>query len=357
MGTTATIVQEFDVARNYFGAEFGRPVPAVVHLSPEKASGMHGNVYESHNNSIFSARSFFEVGGVKPAHTNNYGIQFGSPLWSGGFLGVSGSQDKIRGSVNGNVLVPTADERTPLTTDPVLRRFVESILAAYPAELPNRTDISPHALNTNAPQSIDTDDATIRLDQVHEQDRIALQYRFTNQKVMAFQFVAGQNPDTDTKAHTARSTWSRAWNAVTTTSFSVLSTACIRCWCRSRTRSARRFPSEASFDQLGPASNLPIDRAQNQYRYAGQLLRKSGPHTWRAGFEILRRQINGSEYSSQRGVITFANDFGRDAMTNFRLGEASRFSVGIGDPHRGFRNWDTGFYAGDDWRGQPCGPR
>jgi hypothetical protein len=36
-------------------------------------------------------------------------------------------------------------------------------------------------------------------------------------------------------------------------------------------------------------------------------------------------------------------------MTNFRLGEASRYSVGIGDPHRGFRNWDMGFYLGDDW--------
>src|SRR5690348_16769414 len=53
MGTTATIVQEFDVARNYFGAEFGRPAAAVLHLSPAKAGGMHGNVYESHNNSIF----------------------------------------------------------------------------------------------------------------------------------------------------------------------------------------------------------------------------------------------------------------------------------------------------------------
>ena len=37
-------------------------------------------------------------------------------------------------------------------------------------------------------------------------------------------------------------------------------------------------------------------------------------------------------------------------MTNFRLGTASRFSVGIGDPHRGFRNWDMGFYIGDEWR-------
>ena len=179
MGTTATIVQEFDVARNYFGAEFGRPAPAVIHVAPSKPAGMHGNVYESHNNSIFSARSFFEVGGVKPAHTNDYGAQFGSPLWRDGFLSVNGSQSRIRGSVNGNVLVPTAAERTPLTTDPVLRQLrAREILAAYPAELPNRTDISPHALNTNAPQSIDTDDATIRLDQVHDEDRFTLPVSF-----------------------------------------------------------------------------------------------------------------------------------------------------------------------------------
>src|SRR5437899_760221 len=49
MGTTATIVQEFDVGRNYFGAEFGRPVPADIHLGAAKSSSFHGNVYETHN--------------------------------------------------------------------------------------------------------------------------------------------------------------------------------------------------------------------------------------------------------------------------------------------------------------------
>ena len=219
MGTTATIINQFEVTQNYFGAEFGRAVPAPIHLSAAKSSGIHGNVYESHNNSIFSARSFFQAGSVKPAHTNEYGFQLGSALWRDGFLSVTGSQQRIRGSVNGNVLVPTLEERTPLTNDPDLRRFVERVLAAYPSELPNRTDISAHALNTNSPQSIDTDDANIRLDQYHQEDRFTLQYHFTNQKVLAFELVAGQNPDTDTKAHNARVTWSRAWNAVTTTNF------------------------------------------------------------------------------------------------------------------------------------------
>jgi hypothetical protein len=51
--------------------------------------------------------------------------------------------------------VPTAAERLPLTTDVRLRPIVERLLAAYPAELPNRPDVNPRALNTNAPQRIE----------------------------------------------------------------------------------------------------------------------------------------------------------------------------------------------------------
>jgi hypothetical protein len=353
MGTTATIVQEFDMARNYFGAEFGRPVPTSLHVAEAKASGLHGNLYETHNNSIFSARSFFQVGSVKPAHTNDYGFQLGSPVWRDAFLSISGGEQRIRGSVNGNVLVPTAVERTPLAADPQLRQFVLRVLAAYPAELPNRTDISPHALNTNSPQSIDTDNAGIRLDQLHAGDRFSAQYRFPNQKVTAFEFIAGQNPDSDTKAHTLRMTWNRGWNSRTITTFSAGFDRLRSLIVPEPNSVGPQISFGGSIDQLGPSSNLPIDRTQNQFRYAGEVQRQASSHTWRAGFEILRRQINGSEYSSQRGVITFASDFGHDAMTNFRLGMASRYSVGIGDPHRGFRNWDTGFYAGDDWHALP----
>ena len=152
-----------------------------------------------------------------------------------------------------------------LTNDPVLRRFVERILAAYPAELPNRTDISPHALNTNARQSIDTDDAGIRLDQLHDKEQLTLQYHFTNQKVTAFQFVAGQNPDTDTKAHTARATWSRAWNAVTTTTFTAGFDRLRSLLVPEPNSLGPQVSFGGSIDQLGPASNLP---RRDRYRAA-----------------------------------------------------------------------------------------
>src|SRR5438034_1374913 len=132
VGTSATIVQEFQPDRNYFGVEFGSTPSVALHVSAMKASGLHGTLFETHNNSIFSARSFFQVGDVQPAHQNEYGFGLGDSLWKGAYLSVEGSQQKIRGSVNGNILVPLFNERTPLTTDAATRRIVEGFLNAYP---------------------------------------------------------------------------------------------------------------------------------------------------------------------------------------------------------------------------------
>jgi hypothetical protein len=353
MGTTATIVQEFSPDRNYFGSEYGKPVPAPLHLTAPAQSRYHGSIYEWHANSIFNARSFFQAGGVKPAHSNEYGFAAGVPLWRGSFLSAEGSQQKIRGSVNGNVLVPGPDERTPLTNDPALRRLVERMLAAYPSELPNRTDINERALNTNSPQAIDTNTGLLRISHSGDSDRLAAEFRFIGQTVNAFQLVAGQNPDSDTKSHAARVTWNHQWQQISgnfSAGFERIHTRIVP--------EEHAVGPQVTFggviEPLGPSSTLPIDRSQNQFRYQGQLSRThAGAHTWTAGFELLRRQINGSEYSSQRGVIYFTNEFGRDAMTNFRMGVASRYSVGIGEPHRGFRNWEMQWNAGDRWQVSP----
>ena len=62
LGTTATIVSEFRADRGWFGAEFGNKPAAGIHLTAGKFAGWHGSVFESHGNSIFNARSFFQAG-------------------------------------------------------------------------------------------------------------------------------------------------------------------------------------------------------------------------------------------------------------------------------------------------------
>ena len=100
---------------------------------------------------------------MKPARENFYGGGLTLPVWEGGFLTLNGSQNKIRGNVNGNVLIPLAEERTPLSDDPELSSIVQTLLDSYPNEEPNRQDIADRAHNTNSLQLINTDTANIQL--------------------------------------------------------------------------------------------------------------------------------------------------------------------------------------------------
>lgn len=353
LGTTATIVPEFNSASNYFGSEFGNAPRSAITIPNRLRQGFHGQVYESHLNSIFSARSFFQVGAVKPARENDYGFNAGFDLTSRTKFFVEASQQKIRGSVNGNVLVPRPDERTPLTTDPLTQPLVLKFLNAYPRELPNRTDINARALNTNALQVINNHQTNLRLDQkLTALDTLALQYQFTNQNVDAFQLVAGQNPDTDTKSHLARIAWTRALRAGGLLNV-VLSYDRISSLLQPEENAVGPYVSPSGLTSLGPDGTIPIDRAQNQIRLAGQWQATNGRHNLAGGLGLLRRQINGRETDVHRGFFSFSNDFGTDAVTNLRLGKPSQYIGSVGFVHRGFRSWEAQLYAGDKWQFTP----
>ena len=359
LGTSATIVKEFEVETNYFGSEFGGSPSSVLHQQHAATFKVHGRIYETHNNSIFSARSFFQVGSVKPARSNDFGFGLTGPLTKRVHFSVDGSQNKIRGNVNGNVLVPKADERTPLQRDPVTgapvdqatRDFVSRILAAYPDELPNRPDIDPRALNTNSAQSIDNNMLAPRLDlNATDRDRFVLAYQFTAQRVQAFQLVGGQNPDTTTKNHRARATWSRAWSPLTTMDVSAGFDRVGSLLVPDETAVGPLIFFSSAIQFLGPGPLVPIDRARNSFQYAVQLRHHRGRHNLSAGVAAIRSQINGFESSGHRGEYIFGDDFGHDTITNVRLGLPNQYSLAIGDISRGFRAWDAELFWGDQWQ-------
>ena len=302
MGTTATVVETFDVERNYFGREFGGSPTTPLHVSGSSASGLHGQVFWSHNNSALSARSFFQAGEVQPARTNDYGFVVTAPFGDKTALTVDASQRRLRGQVNGNVLVPAADERQPTVTDPATRAIVDAILGAFGSELPNRTDINPRALNTNSPQNIDNDRAAITLrpptsDRVRSLDG-PLQ-RDACRDVEAFQLVGGQNPDTTTKNHHGPADLEPyCGTPTTTTDFSD--------WLRphrfaagaGRDLARTVLPVRPALAVDRPRRGIPPDRPRSeslQVRGAAAVA-FSGKHDLASrGSTFLRRQINGSE--------------------------------------------------------------
>jgi hypothetical protein len=353
LGTSATIIDHFEPERRYFGAEYGNAPTAPVHAAFPAGSGVHGSVFLRHQNSVVSARSFFQVGDVQPARETSYGFSLTTPAWRGAHLLIDGSQKRARGNVNGNVLVPRSGERTPLATDPATREIVQRFLSAYPEELPNRTDINPRALNTNSPQQIDDDSIGPRLEQsLGSRDKLFLRYDLIFQNVDAFQLVAGQNPDADIKSHRAAMTWNRQWSPSTITDLS-MGFDRLRTLLLPEENAVGPYVSIGGLTSLGPLGTIPIQRSLNAFRYGARLQQVRGKHLWRAGAEMLRRQLNGVETDSHRGFFSFGNDFGRDSITNLRLGTPTQHILSIGDVHRGYRNWDFQFFVGDNWRVSP----
>ena len=362
LGATATIVTDFQPGRDYYGAEYGRRPRPGLHLPPARGQAVHGNVFWTHGNSAFSARSFFQVGDVQPANENRYGFRVGLPAWKGARLTINGSQQKIRGQVNGNVLVPLPEERTPLLIDPssgertddATREIVQQLLGAYPTELPNRTDIAPRALNTNAPQRVDTDSANLRLDQgLADHGKLGFSYVFTSQSVDAFQFVRGANPDTEIKNHRPRVTWTKDWSARTVTDFSIGFDRIGSLLIPEPNNFGPTVGVGRAIDGQGPSPLIPVDRALNTFRGAGQVARETGRHSLKAGFHLGRIQLNGVEQQAIRGNTQFSDNFGNDAITNFRLGKPTRLLKTVGSFHRGFRQWVSQFYVADTWKPLP----
>ncbi len=125
LGVNYAIVPMAPVETSLYASELGRPAAELSVLRSAPAlSRWHADLFANHQNSIFNARTFFQAGPVKPSRQNNYGGRFTTPVRGLGDVTANFSQRKIRGMVNGNVLVPLANERTPTATDPARMRRV-----------------------------------------------------------------------------------------------------------------------------------------------------------------------------------------------------------------------------------------
>jgi outer membrane receptor protein involved in Fe transport len=248
--------------------------------------------------------------------------------------------------------VPLASERTALTTDPATKAIVEKYLNAYPNELPNRVDFDIRALNTNSPQRIDEVNGLLRLDiPVTGKDKVFLSQSLQRQRIVAFQLVAGQNPNTE--IHTMRSvaTWQRAIDATTVMTLGASFSRSKSVLVSEPNAVGPRVRMGFQIEELGPDTMFPVDRAANTFRYGGGLQKTlgGGRHTLQLGGDLIRFQLNGIESGNLRGYFQFTNNFGRSAIENLRLGTPSIYEIALGELSRGYRTWTGSLYVADRW--------
>jgi hypothetical protein len=351
LGSTATLVGEFEAARSYFASEYGIAPRMPIHLLGQKQrGGVHGSVNWTLGNSVFSARTFFQVGGVKPAQDNTASEELGLRIGHNSYFSFSGTQGRRHGYVNGNVLIPLASEHTPLTQNPALAAIVQKYLDAYPAAAPNRTDMAPNAYNTNGFQTSDGDGYTGHLDQsIGPRDRVLARFGWNQRTTKAFQLVKGQNPNTLLKSQNAGLTWQHQGPGATTVNMSATF---------NHLRTAITPDAEAvgptsigmGYTQLGPLPNIPLLRSVSTFHYAATLIHAGNRHTTSVGLDTVRTRYNSDEEEYGRGSVNFSSDFGRSPIENLRWGTPSWIAVAISNDYRAFRNWQWYLHAGDKWR-------
>jgi hypothetical protein len=111
------------------------------------------------------------------------------------------------------------------------------------------------------------------------------------------------------------------------------------------------FFNVVGYSSVGGAITGPRNSAQNSFEEQDSLSWIKGAHSMKFGAELLRTQLNIFQGIAPNAFFIFASTFPtNDAVANLALGAPVTFYQGLGDFHRGLRNWGAGLYAQDEWR-------
>src|SRR6185436_10030475 len=80
LGAAVTPVDFPTPVRSHYGAEYGRALSELPFLTKQAGRSWHATLSDEMRNSVFNARTFFQVGPVQPSHSNVYGLTAGGPV-------------------------------------------------------------------------------------------------------------------------------------------------------------------------------------------------------------------------------------------------------------------------------------
>ncbi len=114
------------------------------------------------------------------------------------------------------------------------------------------------------------------------------------------------------------------------------------------------FFNVAGYSPIGGAITGPRNSAQTSYQVQDGLSWVKGRHSAKFGVDFLRTQINMFQAIAPNAFFVFAGTFPtNNAIANLLIGAPVTFYQGLGDFHRGLRDWSLGLYAQDEWRLTP----
>ncbi len=384
-------IAEFRILTGTAPPEYGGSAGATTTVVTRSGTNsFHGTLYEFLRNDKLDSRNFFSQN-VEPLKQNQFGGTAGGPIRRdrlflfGYYEGFRNKQGMTTSSV-----VPTAQERTGDFSD--LRTPLLNLAAGgtpFPGNRIPAQAINPIALNVlnlyplgNVSPSIYRttviatnfyDQAGARLDfNRSANDQLFARYSWSggydiNPVSVRGTTVPGFPTRDNLTTNTAEISDSRVLSPTLTNS---LRASFLRYEFDFDRRLNQTPPSELGFE-FTPASTLgqgppffnivgyspvggaitgPRVSAQNSYQEQEGLSWNRGRHSMRFGAEFLRTQINMFQAIAPDAFFVFATFPVNNPIANLLLGAPVTFYQGLGDFHRGLRNWSVATYAQDEWR-------
>ena len=398
--TPVDAIQEFRILTETAPAEYGGTSGSTTTVVTRSGSNaFHGDLYEFLRNDKLDARNFFSAG-VEPLKQNQFGGTFGGPVrknkdfffaYYEGFRNRQGitqsatvPSDAQRNGDFSGLTDPQTGQPIPLINEfsgqpfpnnqipaPAINSLAKSLVSFYP-----HANAGPNLFITTQTMSNDADQGGFRFDHIFsERDQVSVHYARSSSANIDPLSVAGANVPgfpvgEDIGTHAATISETHLFSGAT---LNTLRVGFFRNLFNTDKPLNRTTPTDLGFGynstlaaaqgppflivsgyaSVGDPITGPRDTAQNSFEVYDSLAHTAGAHSFKAGVELRRNQINMTEGIASNGFFVFAPFPASDSFASFLLGFPVVFFQGGGDMNRGLRNIDFGTYAQDEWRVTP----
>lgn len=368
-GVALSTIQEFQILKNGYSAEFGRGDGAVVLVQTKSGTNrIRGDAYMYRQDSKWNARSWFApADSAKPdRQRTQYGFTAGFPILQNKVFGfVNADLTKLDGQngISRELILP-ADINVPWLTrgndTPANRAFIESVLARYPNLTPNDPR-SPRLFTGVAGINWPDYDYSGRVDwNLREGQVVTGRYQWTHQLRENEEIVVGEQTVQDNTQQNLGVTWTHIFSnsiagearyglGVRSTNVNIL---------QGNDTPIIRFAAPdvtGTGTIIGNAGAFPINRDQRDHQFVynvtSQFFQR---HSLKAGVDIRRQALDDTADNFSRGFWSFNRVCGGTTYANayaaFFDGCVASYQKGYGPFFLENRQGEANVYVQDDWR-------
>lgn len=366
-GAALSTIQEFQVLKNGYSAEFGRGDGAVVLVQTKSGTNRyHGDGYLYQQNGAWNAKSFFSQAAPKPIrHRSEYGFTLGGPVVHNrlfGFGNVDRTKSDGQNAYVRDFFTPaelSAPRLTRGNDTPENRAWISDFLARFPSTLVNNDTRSPRTFAGVAGFNFPDEDASGRLDwSAARNNTLTGRYQWTRQIRDPEDIIAGEQAFQKNRQQNLGITWTKviSSNIVGEARYGLgLRSTNVDIADGNDTPIVRFTASPVSGSIVGNAGGFPIHRDQKDHQFVYNLsVQAFRSHAMKFGADLRRQALDDLADNNSRGFWTFNATCGGVTYSSpyaaMLDGCVQSFVKAYGPFFLENRQNESNVYVQDDWR-------